>query len=162
LPATLLEPQNQPRLVEAWFAASRRHGVAFHFNKGLAGAPPEALAAARRTPMNPEVAGAFALAITADASPSLYATPTLDLGAARAKRGQVDASITALRVCAPGAGAYLNECDYFQADWQRAFWGGNYERLVRVKRRYDPDGLFFVHHGVGSEGWSADGFTRTA
>jgi len=24
----------------------------------------------------------------------------------------------------------------------------------------DPDGLFFVHHGVGSEDWSADGFTR--
>jgi len=29
-----------------------------------------------------------------------------------------------------------------------------------VKRKYDPDGLFFVHHGVGSEEWSADGFTR--
>jgi hypothetical protein len=31
-----------------------------------------------------------------------------------------------------------------------------------VKRRYEPQGLFFVHHGVGSEGWSEDGFTRTA
>jgi hypothetical protein len=29
-----------------------------------------------------------------------------------------------------------------------------------VKEHYDPDGLFFVHHGVGSEDWSADGFTR--
>jgi hypothetical protein len=29
-----------------------------------------------------------------------------------------------------------------------------------VKNLYDPDGLFFVHHGVGSERWSADGFTR--
>jgi hypothetical protein len=29
-----------------------------------------------------------------------------------------------------------------------------------VKREVDPDGLFFVHHGVGSEGWSEDGFTR--
>jgi hypothetical protein len=29
-----------------------------------------------------------------------------------------------------------------------------------VKRRYDPGGLFFVHHGVGSEEWSADGFIR--
>jgi hypothetical protein len=24
----------------------------------------------------------------------------------------------------------------------------------------DPDGLFFVHHGVGSEAWSDDGFKR--
>jgi len=29
-----------------------------------------------------------------------------------------------------------------------------------VKDRYDADGLFTVHHGVGSEDWSADGFTR--
>jgi hypothetical protein len=29
-----------------------------------------------------------------------------------------------------------------------------------VKTKYDPQGLFFVHHGVGSEDWSADGFTQ--
>jgi FAD/FMN-containing dehydrogenase len=67
----------------------------------------------------------------------------------------------ALRVAAPNAGAYVNECDYFQAEWQRAFWGANYPRLAAIKRRYDPEGLFTVHHGVGSETWSADGFTRT-
>jgi hypothetical protein len=32
--------------------------------------------------------------------------------------------------------------------------------LAAVKKLYDPGGLFFVHHGVGSEEWSADGFTR--
>ena len=66
----------------------------------------------------------------------------------------------ALSACAPGAGSYVNEIDYFQEDWQHAFWGPNYPRLLRVKRRYDPDGLFTVHHGVGSEGWSTDGFER--
>jgi FAD/FMN-containing dehydrogenase len=64
----------------------------------------------------------------------------------------------ALLACAPGAGSYVNETDYFQEDWQRAFWGANYPRLARIKRRYDPAGLFTVHHGVGSEEWSADGF----
>ena len=59
--------------------------------------------------------------------------------------------MAALRVAAPDAGAYVNECDYFQEDWQHAFWGPNYPRLARIKRRYDPDGLFTVHHGVGSE-----------
>jgi hypothetical protein len=58
------------------------------------------------------------------------------------------------------AGSYVSESDFFDANWQRSFWGENYPRLQAVKRRYDPDGLFFVHHGVGSEDWSADGFTR--
>jgi hypothetical protein len=34
--------------------------------------------------------------------------------------------------------------------------------LKAVKRKYDPEGLFFVHHGVGSDEWSADGFERLA
>ena len=31
-----------------------------------------------------------------------------------------------------------------------------------AQAKYDPDGLFFVHHGVGSETWSSDGFMRLA
>jgi hypothetical protein len=34
--------------------------------------------------------------------------------------------------------------------------------LRAIKTHYDPTGLFFVHHGVGSEDWSADGFTPLA
>ena len=56
--------------------------------------------------------------------------------------------------------SYVSETDYFEADWQQAFWGEHYPRLMQIKRRYDPDGLFFVHHSVGSEGWSPDGFSR--
>jgi Berberine and berberine like len=50
--------------------------------------------------------------------------------------------------------------NFFEGKWQRSFWGFNYPRLLAVKKKYDPDGLFFVHHGVTSEDWSADGFTR--
>jgi len=52
------------------------------------------------------------------------------------------------------------EANFFEPRWQRAFWSGNYSSLAAVKQRYDRTGLFFVHHGVGSERWSADGFTR--
>jgi len=41
-----------------------------------------------------------------------------------------------------------------------------YERelstLAEIKRKYDPDGLFFVHSRVGSEQWSADRLTGLA
>jgi len=162
LPQSLLLPQNRAGLVDAWFNATRHFSLSFGFNKGLAGAPEDALAASRDTPMNPDVLDAFALVIMGFAGPSLFtgAQPSAVIG--RAVRERVDAAMKALRACAPNTGAYVNECDYFQPDWQRAFWGEHYPRLLRIKRRYDPTGLFTVHHGVGSETWSADGFNRTA
>jgi hypothetical protein len=160
MPASLLEPENRPRLVEAWFAASRQ--VTFHFNKGLAGAPAAAIEAARSTATNPDMLDAFALAIIASQGPPAFTGfPAPDLAAGGARRSRVQAAMAALRAAAPDTGAYVNECDYFQPDWQTAFWGSNYPRLLDIKRRYDPDGLFVVHHGVGSEDWSADGFTRS-
>ncbi len=161
LPEDLLEPRNRPRLVDAWFAASRHAQVGVHFNKGLAGADPSVIAAARDTAMNPDVTEAFALAIIATGEGSLFTDSRPDLVSARARATRIQAAMAALRVAAPNTGAYVNECDYFQPDWQRAFWGANYARLARTKRRYDPAGLFTVHHGVGSEAWSTDGFTRT-
>jgi Berberine and berberine like len=67
-----------------------------------------------------------------------------------------------LRRVIPDDGSYLAESDFFDEAWRRSFWGANYPRLLAVKDRYDLDGLFFVHHGVGSERWTADGFTRLA
>jgi FAD/FMN-containing dehydrogenase len=161
LPATLLEPQNQARLVDALFAASRHWGVELAFNKGLAGAPATVMEVTRNTAMNPDVLGAFALAITGDFGPPAFpGFPAPDPGTADARRSRVQAAMAALRSAAPETGAYVNECDYFQANWQKAFWGPNYPRLLSIKRRYDPNGLFTVHHGVGSEDWSPDGFTK--
>ena len=72
------------------------------------------------------------------------------------------AAIAPLEALAAQPASYVNETDYFQTDWQTAFWGNNYAPLIKVKGRYDPNGLFFVHHGVGSEAWSADEFTKRA
>jgi FAD/FMN-containing dehydrogenase len=161
LPASLLEQQNQARLVDALFAASRHWGVELAFNKGLAGAPAGTIEVTRNTAMNPDVLDAFALAITGDFGPPTFpGFPAPDPTTADARRSRVQAAMAALRAAAPQTGAYVNECDYFQEDWQKAFWGPNYPRLLRVKQRWDPDGLFTVHHGVGSEDWSVDGFTK--
>ena len=160
LPAALLDPPKRAALADALFAASRRWYIGLHFNKGLAGAPAEAIAAARDTPANADVASAFALAIVAADRPNPPADGSPEMAQSRERAKRVGEATAALRTIAPGSGCYLNECDYFLDDWQRAQWGDNYPRLAAIKQKYDPHGLFTVHHGVGSEGWSADGFTR--
>ena len=162
LPASLLSTDRQAALVEAIFACTRQWDVEFHFNKGLAGAPSGAIAAARDTATNPQVLDAFALAILSGAgAPAYPGMPGAkqDLPSARKDAAAIGRAMAELLKVAPDAGAYVSESDYFQRNWQQAFWGANYPRLAAVKRSYDPDGLFFVHHGVGSEAWSADGFT---
>lgn len=52
-----------------------------------------------------------------------------------------------LRDVSPAGGAYNNEADVGEPDWQSAFWGENYPRLLEVKEKWDPTNLFYVHHG---------------
>jgi FAD/FMN-containing dehydrogenase len=163
LPESLLDDTAQPRLADALFAASRQWGVSLHFNKGLAGAPPEAIAAATDTATNPAVLTAFALAISANGQGPAYPgiaghEPSVDAG--RSARKRVAQCMDRLRALVPNPGAYVSESNYFESEWQRAYWGSNYARLAEIKHAYDPDGLFFVHNGVGSQQWSSDGFTK--
>ena len=163
LPQSLLADNERERLAEALFAAAKRWGVSLHFNKGLAGATAEAIAAARDTAMNPAVVDAFALAISGAGEPPAYpdiAGHEPDVALARSDAEAVTAAMNEIRKLTPRVGSYVWETDYFQDNWQDAFWGENYGRLRAVKDKYDPDGLFFLHHGVGSEDWSADGFSR--
>jgi FAD/FMN-containing dehydrogenase len=163
LPASLLETDRRESLADALFEAARHRGIALHCNKGIAGATAEAIAATKDTAMNPAVIDAFALAITGDfGQPAYPGVPghEPDAAAARTQAAAVDKSMDPIRKLLPRVGSYVWETDYFQPHWQEAFWGENYTRLLAVKQKYDPDGLFFLHHGVGSEDWSADGFTR--
>jgi FAD/FMN-containing dehydrogenase len=163
LPQGLLRPERRAALAAALFAASRHWSVGLHFNKGLAGAPAAEIAAARDTATNPQVLDAFALAIIAGggapAFPGMPGTPR-DATEAREDARDVGRAMSELLKVVPGAGAYVSESDYFQPDWENAFWGANHARLAAVKRVYDPEGLFYVRHGVGSADWSDDGFAR--
>jgi len=163
LPRALLAPDRRDALVEAMFDASRAHGLSMHFNKGLAGAPDAAIAASRDTPMNPKALDAFTLVIIADGGLPAYPDspfPKPNLAGAQRDADAIDAAMRRLRQIAPDAGSYIAESNFFNAAWRDEYWGEHYPRLRRIKARYDPGGLFFVHHGVGSEDWSPDGFTR--
>jgi len=163
MPAALLEPTNRPRLVDALFAASRHYGFNLHFNKGLSGAPSDALGRSRETATNPAMLDAFALAIVASGDDGIYpgvAGHEPDIKLARSYAQRVQASMAQLRAIVPNGGSYGSEASYFDPHWQQQYWGPNYPRLAQIKAKYDPTGLFIVHNGVGSEHWSADGFTR--
>jgi len=82
-----------------------------------------------------------------------------------------------LRKLAPDMGAYMNEvsarrarvsptadgpsreiltgaqADPHEPDWQHQFWGSNYNRLVDIKRRVDPDDVLWCNPCVGNERW---------
>jgi FAD/FMN-containing dehydrogenase len=164
LPRSLLDADGRPRMVDALLAASRYSTVEIHLQKGLAGASAEVLAQARDTAMNPAVLSAFALAICGSEGPPAFVGMTghePDLSSARGNASKVARAMRELRKVVPDPASYVAESSYFEADWSRCYWGPHYPRLLDIKRKYDPEGLFFVHHGVGSEAWSDDGFART-
>ena len=136
--------------------------LALHVNKGLAGAPAEARAAARDTAMNPAVwmpsrlrssrrrAGAGLL-------PESRVASRMSQARERARRSPCHGQTA-------GAGARCGILRLgkrlLRTGLERAFWGPDSPRLAAAKKKYDPEGLFFVDQGVGSEEWSADGFRR--
>ncbi|KAJ7187726.1 FAD-binding domain-containing protein [Mycena pura] len=52
----------------------------------------------------------------------------------------------------PNAGSYSNEAD-IEPHFQTTFFGPNYAKLSQIKSKYDPNDLFIVAAGVGSERW---------
>ncbi|KAM0245094.1 hypothetical protein ACHAQJ_010648 [Trichoderma viride] len=45
--------------------------------------------------------------------------------------------------------SYLNEADPDEPDWQDVFFGGNYDKLLAIKQKYDPDTLLNCMKCVG-------------
>ena len=113
--------------------------------------------------MNPAVLDAFALAISgAKDQPAYPGIPSHEpeIVTARSQSRAVSDAMAPIRELLANVGSYVAESNYFEKAWQQSFWGANYPRLLAVKGKYDPEGLFIVHHGVGSESWTDDGFTR--
>ncbi|GAB5376017.1 MAG: FAD-binding protein [Acuticoccus sp.] len=154
IPAAQLAPDGADALADALYRASRHATVRLQINKGLSGAPPEVLARERETSVNPVAHGAAMIAILAARKSAGFpgvAGHEPDAREGRAAAARIDAAIAILRAATPGSGAYVNECDFFEPDWQASLYGVHYERLLAIKKRYDPGNLLRVHHGVGSD-----------
>ena len=173
LPMRLFEKKNRDRLANTIYKAAKQLpsfvSLQLHLNKGLAGAAADAVKRTRQTSMNPSVFHAAGLVIIASALP-----PAIVFGVPQhlPKKTQetiarlhltkndllpkniapaIDRAIDLIVNLAPNAGSYVNETSYFQPHWQQAFWGENYAKLLTVKKKYDPAGLFNCHHCVGSD-----------
>ena len=138
LPASLLQTDAQRRLADALFAATRHWGVSLHVNKGLAGAPAEAIDG--RQGHGDEPGGARRLRAASSAAPrgrrpipaSPATSPTSRPRAAHARGdrpGHGRAAQAACRTPAPTSRRATSS----SADWQRSFWGTNYARLLGRK-----------------------------
>ncbi|KAF2667400.1 FAD-binding domain-containing protein [Microthyrium microscopicum] len=71
--------------------------------------------------------------------------------------GSKDPVASAMRTLAPEMGAYLNEASRFTPGWRTVFWGSNYDRLSSIKKKYDPEHLFWVTPGINAEDWNVSG-----
>lgn len=51
------------------------------------------------------------------------------------------------------------QADFLDPDWKNNYYGVNYDRLLQIKNRYDPEHQFYALTAVGSDYWEvqADG-----
>ena len=59
--------------------------------------------------------------------------------------------VAAFEAATPGGGAYINEADPNDPRWKQNYYGVNYERLLKIKDKYDPEGVFYALTAVGSD-----------
>ncbi|KAJ7170771.1 hypothetical protein C8R43DRAFT_1059439 [Mycena crocata] len=92
--------------------------------------------------------------------PSFTASPDVDI---REIQQSAFDEMQALRTLAPppSGGQYLNEPDILEKEWQAAYWGSHYPRLLAIKKKLDPLDLLIVRKGVNSEQWDDELLCKT-
>ncbi|KAH8880480.1 FAD-binding domain-containing protein [Thozetella sp. PMI_491] len=99
--------------------------------------------------MNPAWRDAVVHLIVTEGFPDWFsfemAKPTID----RMTYGRVQQ----LRILAPDSGAYFNEGDPYDLNWQYDFFGNNFARLQAIKKMYDPNSVLWCLACIGSEEW---------
>lgn len=67
-----------------------------------------------------------------------------------------DEIVPQIEAVTPGSGTYVNEADFNQPNWKEAFFGVNYARLEQIKKKWDPQSLFYAAKAVGSDYWAVE------
>ncbi|KAB5546836.1 hypothetical protein GE09DRAFT_1174765 [Coniochaeta sp. 2T2.1] len=80
-------------------------------------------------------------------------TPAQVKAASEELQNEIIAPFRAVATESEGGGAYLNEANVDEPQWQAAFYGTHYPRLLELKRKYDPKDVFYATTAVGSERW---------
>jgi hypothetical protein len=70
---------------------------------------------------------------------------------------QIDAP---LRDASPYGAAYVNEGNLEEPNWQTAYWGTNYPRLLELRQKWDPQGVFYARTTPGTENWEVVDYGR--
>ena len=154
VPWSMTQGGKARELAQGLFDASRTSLILWQTNKALYGEHPEAKERDLTTSINPAVFDNVAFITIGAWKQSKYpgiAGHEPDRAVSQAQFTGVMTASEFVHEATPGGGSYSNEGNYFQDNWQTEFWGSNYPRLLRVKKRYDPTNLFRVHKGVGSE-----------
>ncbi|KAK0617535.1 isoamyl alcohol oxidase, partial [Immersiella caudata] len=93
---------------------------------------------------------------TADIEVFLYLPPPCQNAEQRAEtERRVTYELSSLlRDATPNSAVYPNEGDINEPNWQSAFWGSVYPKVLKIKKKYDPKDVFWAKASTGSEGWA--------
>jgi hypothetical protein len=154
LPKYLLNEEEIEKFSDGLYQAAQRGSFLLNFDKGLSGCPNDVLKRQIDTSMHPICAESFALMISAASEQTRF--PGLkgfmpNPESFQKKIEEAKSAYKIIKALAPESGTYFSESDYFEENWKQNYWGENYPRLLEIKKKYDPDNLFRVHHGVGSD-----------
>ncbi|KAI6362794.1 hypothetical protein MCOR25_006116 [Pyricularia grisea] len=156
LPANRLVPRrNFVEKYEETYALIKSHVSSGKHFLGYHNAPGNAAAGVgnRDNAVNPAFREMVLFLVTSSNRTADHSTPAALAVQNRYLQEQVLQPWRDVAPVAEGGGTYLNEASVGEVDWMESFYGGHYPRLSQIKRKWDPNDVFYAATAVGSERW---------
>ncbi|TLD21862.1 hypothetical protein PspLS_08230 [Pyricularia sp. CBS 133598] len=156
LPANRLVPRrNFVEKHEATYALIKAHVSSGKHFLGFHNAPSNAAAGVgnQDNAVNPAFREMALFLVTSSNRSADHSTPAALASQSKYLQEQVLQPWRDVSPVGEGGGTYLNEASVEEADWMESFYGGHYPRLSQIKRKWDPNDVFYAVTAVGSERW---------